>query len=592
MASQEFSPRTRAEALDRFAKEEFDLLIVGGGITGAGTARDAASRGLKVALVERGDFASGTSSRSSKLVHGGLRYLQNFEFDLIFEALSERSHLLATVPHLVHPLPFLLPVYKNDPTPMWKLNVGLWLYDILSLLRAPGMHKRLSRRRLLEEVPFLKTEGLQGGFRYYDASMWDDVLTVETLRSAQRMGAAVANYVEAVSPLRHEKMTEAVCGFRVRDVSRPDAPGAEITLRAKRIVVCAGPWTDRVGETLNPRWRPWLSPSKGVHLIFDLKRVPVKGAMVMNHPEDGRIAFVIPRPDMGGGVTIVGTTDGPSPPDPGQVAIEPHDVEYLMGLLNKYFPMLELTEKDIVSGYAGVRPLMGTPAGTAGSEGQRHAPITAESLQKISREHYIGPGPGGTILVAGGKYTTYRRMAKEIVDVALAQWRKDFAAERCPYPAPRNVKVSQTRRPINPEAVEGLAAARGEFPRELTQRYGAEAGSVTRLQRPRAIEGTVTARGAPAAQAPADPEGFPALEAQLRFSVRHGMVMRLEDFYFRRTALYSSRADHGLPWAPSLAAAWAEERGQDAAAARAEEEALRAAVTRAEAWRRPLRPRS
>ncbi|HTL12124.1 MAG TPA: glycerol-3-phosphate dehydrogenase/oxidase [Bdellovibrionota bacterium] len=585
--SAEFSSRTRADSIRRFGAEEFDLLVVGGGITGAGTARDAASRGLKVALVERSDFASGTSSRSSKLIHGGLRYLQNFEFDLIFEALAERAHLLRTVPHLVHPLPFLLPSYKGDPHGLTAMSVALWMYDILALFRTPGMHTRLSKSGMLKRVPFLKPEGLKGGFQYYDASMWDDVLTVETLRSASGMGAAIANYVEAVEPLRKG---EAICGFKVRDVSQGKEM-APIELRAKRVVVCAGPWTDQVGLTLSPRWRPWLSPSKGVHLIFDLKRLPVTGAMVMAHPEDGRIAFVIPRPDMGNGVTIVGTTDGPAPANPADVTIEPFDVDYLMGLLQKYFPSLNLTTADIISGYAGVRPLMGTPAGTAGSEGQPHQAVTAESLQKISREHYIGPGPGGTILVAGGKYTTYRRMAKEIVDVALEHWQKEFAAEKCPFAPPRNVKASQTLWPLNPIAVEGLEAARGEFPPALTLRYGAEAREVVAMQRPKGVAGAVSSKGGLTVVGPADPEGFPLLEAQLRFAVRYGMVVRLEDFYLRRTALYSSRPDHGLPWAPALAAAWAEERGLDGAAAKAEVQALEATIERVTAWRKRL-PRS
>src|SRR5262245_14533187 len=193
----EFSFRSRAEALRAFREEVFDLLIIGGGITGAGTARDAVSRGLKVALVEARDFAWGTSSRSSKLIHGGLRYLQNMEFGLVFEALSERSHLLKTVPHMVRPLPFFMSVYKGDKPGKLLLNIGLWIYDVLALGRAPGFHHVFSKKKFLEQIPFLKGEGLKGGFRYYDASMWDDVLAVETLRAAHEGGAAIANYVEA-----------------------------------------------------------------------------------------------------------------------------------------------------------------------------------------------------------------------------------------------------------------------------------------------------------------------------------------------------------------------------------------------------------
>jgi glycerol-3-phosphate dehydrogenase len=221
---------------------------------------------------------------------------------------------------------------------------------------------------VLEQIPFLKSEGLQGGFRYFDASMWDDVLAVETLRAAHLGGAAVANYTEAVGPLW---TGDRVTGFRVRDLE-PGAAGAsrEIDLRAHRTVVCAGPWLDQVGETLSSQWRSWLNPSKGVHLIFDLKRLPVPAAMVMTVPEDGRIAFVIPRPDYGAGVTIVGTTDGPTPKDPDQASIDPGDIDYLMALLHRYFPDLQLKASDILSAYVGVRPLMGAVVPQAGSGGQ------------------------------------------------------------------------------------------------------------------------------------------------------------------------------------------------------------------------------
>jgi len=197
----EFSFKTRQRAIDRFKSEVFDLLIVGGGITGASVARDAQSRGLNVALIEKGDFASGTSSASSKLIHGGVRYLENFEFKLVFEALSERTHLLKTSPNMVRPLPFYLPVYETDPRGKIILSLGLWLYDLLALFRAPGFHKRFSKKQMLKEMPALKPEGLTGGFMYYDASMWDDVMVVENAHAAYDLGSTLANYVEGISPI-------------------------------------------------------------------------------------------------------------------------------------------------------------------------------------------------------------------------------------------------------------------------------------------------------------------------------------------------------------------------------------------------------
>ncbi len=545
------------------SSQTFDVLVIGGGITGAGVARDAASRGLSVALVEKRDFAWGTSSRSSKLIHGGLRYLENWELSLVFEALSERALLLRTAPHMVRPLPFFLPVYEGDAHGKGLLNLGLWLYDLLALFRAPGFHRSLSRKQVLAQLPFLKKEGLTGGLKYFDASMWDDALAVETLRAAQDGGVAVANYTEAIEPLWQG---DRVTGYRVRDAES----GRDFEVHAQKVVICAGPWTDQVGAKLSPDWKRWLGPSKGVHLIFDHKKIPVPGAVVMSHPQDGRISFVIPRPDFGAGVTIVGTTDAPIGADPEKVSIEPNDVSYLMELLQRYFPELKLSPHDVLSGYVGVRPLMAQPSHAA-ENGSEPSGI---ALQKVSREHHIGSGPGGTVLVAGGKYTTYRRMAQEIVDFTLMD-----AAPELRQRATR----SKTRGPVNPQGTVNAVRiaqikARNEgvvVPRELFERYGADALEILKI-----------AASAPAQQA--DPDGFPCLEAQLRFSMRSGMVMHLEDFYFRRMPLYSCRADHGVPWCERLAQIWAEERGLDAAAAGLERQRLMDEISRRSAWKQSL----
>ncbi len=542
MGGAEFSFRAREKALERFKAETFDLLIIGGGITGAAVARDATSRGLSVALVEKADFAWGTSSRSSKLIHGGLRYLQNFEFGLVFEALSERALLLKTVPHMVRPLRFYFPVFEGDPVGKGKLGLGMWLYDLLSSFRAPGFHKNLSKKKLLAEIPFLKSEGLKGGFRYYDASMWDDALTVETLRSAQGMGAAVASYVEAVRPV-FESEGDRLAGFDVRDRES----GAEMRVKARQVVVCVGPWTDQVGQTLSREWRDWLNPSKGVHLIFDLKRLPVPGAMVMSEAADGRISFVIPRPDLGSGVVIVGTTDGPTPANPEKASVDPGEVEYLLGLLARYFPSLRLGPEDILSAYVGVRPLMKSDSSNSGS---------GAPLQKVSREHHIDIGPGGAIVVAGGKYTTHRKMGEEIVDIAI---------ERSGLRA----GPSRTARPVNPAALDAEQARLVGAPAELAERYGGEAVQVVAL----------------GASKQEDPPGFPYLEAQLRFAIREGMVLHLEDFYLRRVPLFAARADHGRPWAERLAQVWAEELGRSSADAQSELLRLHAEIEARDEWR-------
>ncbi len=569
-ARSDFSFRSRERGLRRLKEETFDFLIVGGGITGAGVARDAARRGLKVALVERSDFAVGTSSRSSKLIHGGLRYLENFEFGLVFEALSERANLLKTAPHMVRPLKFYFPVYQGDANGRFVLKCGMWLYDILSLFRAPGFHKSLSRRRMLKEIPFLKPNGLQGGFSYYDASMWDDVMVVEVLRSAAQSDAVIANYVEAMSPIwTKTPRGDKISGFKVRNtLSSPAGDGEVFEIKAHRTIVCAGPWTDELGQRMSRDWRNWLSPSKGVHLLFDLKRIPIQGAMVMSHPVDGRIAFVIPRPDFGNGVVVVGTTDGPSPAEPSMAGVDVQDVHYLLDLLNRYFPDLELKVSDILSAYVGVRPLVG------GDD------ASIEKLQKVSREHHIDVGPGRTTVVAGGKYTTYRKMAEEIVDFTLERWKVDSERERESQP-PENLRAARTREPMNPHATpDAIAKARlaaasqkVDLPRELVERYGADALVIREL---------ALKDGAPAL---AWPEGFPDLGAQLRYSIRNEMTLHLRDFYFRRLPLYASRDDHGLPWAEALSHIWAEELGKDIADRVRELEQLRKEISERSAWK-------
>lgn len=560
MKSPEFSYKTRGQNIERMQNEEFDILVIGGGITGAATARDAVSRGLKVALVEARDYAWGTSSRSSKLIHGGLRYLKNMELGLVFEALAERTHLLKSSPHRVRPLPFYTPVYQGDSVGKLVLSMGLWLYDLLALFRTPSLHKNLSKKQMLKAIPFLKEEGLKGGFCYFDASMRDDLLAIETIRSAFMGGASVANYLEAIEPLWKG---DCVIGFKVRNKENLLSPPFE--LKAKQVIVCAGPWTDELGKQLSPQWKPWLSPSKGIHLVFDLKRISVPGAMVMGSAGDGRVSFVMSRPDLGEGVTIVGTTDAPTSRDPTQAIIDQDDVSYLMNLLNKYFPTLHLKTSDIISAYVGVRPLMGSDDGLS-------VKTNSKELQKVSREHYIGIGPGNTVLVAGGKYTTHRNMAKEIVDFTLKVWKKSSAHLSL------KVGKSKTSSPVNPllladsiQACEKEASKKSlSIPLPILDRYGGASLEVLGF----------------GGDAIKSPEGFPLLGAQLRYTMRNEMVLHLEDFYFRRVPLYLTRADHGFPWGEELAKIWAEEQGLGEKEAKEEYHRLVEEIEKRSEWKK------
>ncbi|MBI2711794.1 MAG: FAD-dependent oxidoreductase [Bdellovibrio sp.] len=452
------------------------------------------------------------------------------------------------------------------------MAVGLWLYDLLAMFRAPGFHQGMSKKKMLQEIPFLKGEGLSGGFRYFDASMQDDVLVLETLRAASTAGAAVANYVEALSPMWDGSR---ISGFRVKD--HEDLSGkSEFEIKAHRSVICVGPWLDQLGIRMSAQWGKWITPSKGVHLVFDLKRIPIKGALVMTHPEDGRIAFVIPREDLGEGVAIVGTTDGPTGLDPDQAEVTSKEVDYLMGLLNRYFPDLKLTVEDIVSAYVGVRPLMN--ASREGSQKNKKGAAESSSvLQKVSREHHIDEGPGGTVLVAGGKYTTHRKMAGEIVDRVLEIWQRD--SEKDPAILfPKNLGAPQVDSPLNPEiSVKELAQVS-----EQSQRDG--------LTIPKSILmrfGKIALEWAQARQNSKDQLSDSLfLKERLDYSIQYEMALHLEDFYFRRCSLFMTRKDHGLSFAKDLAEVLLKDTGQDLARVDSEVQRLNAEVQHRDSWRK------
>ena len=385
------APSWRESARERLSRDRFDLLVIGGGINGAGIARDAALRGLSVALIERDDFASGTSSRSSRLVHGGVRYLEHGFFHLVFESSRERRILLAIAPHLVHPLQFTWPVYRGARIPKWKLNAGLWLYDLLAAFRNVARHRSLNAAEVLATEPLLKRDGLKGGATYYDAATNDARLTIANVIDAAGAGAAVLNYAEATSLIFE---ADRAAGASVRDRFTQQI----FEVRAKAVVNATGPWTDAISRIESPSSRPAVLGTKGVHVAVPAGRVGNRAAVTMLAPADQRVMFVLP----GGTHTIIGTTDTATTEHPDQVRATRADVQYLLDGANAYFPEAKLTPNDVVCAWAGIRPLIasgnsGDPAGA-------------------SREHAIAVGPRGVIAVTGGKLTTYRSMSEEVVD--------------------------------------------------------------------------------------------------------------------------------------------------------------------------------
>jgi len=528
---------TRQEMWDRLGGT-VDLLVIGGGITGCGVARDAARRGLKVAVCEMNDVAFGTSSRSSKLVHGGLRYLEHYEFSLVFEAVSERRILLDIAPHLVNPLGFLFPVYKSSRHNLFTINAGMWLYDGLSLFRSPKLHRTLKPKDVAVEEPGLTREGLTGAPLYYDCSTDDARLTVENAVDAAANGAVVATWAKVRSFVKDEQAR--VVGAMVEDM----VSGELKEVRAHAVVNCTGPWTDRtVAMSKALSSGPLLRPTKGVHIVVDYDKLPVRYAVVATHPTDGRVLFAIPWGDR----TYIGTTDTDYDGDPADVAATREDVDYLIDAALAYFPEHPLTHADVIATWAGLRPLM-APVG-AGGEIDESA---------VSREHQIIVGQDGLITIAGGKLTTYRRMAGEVVDTAVKLLRlgnrlPDLTPARTdeePLPGAVGWPEDDDHAAVGTQVQE---AAGGHLDTEQAQHladtYGMRGIDIARLvaEQPALAERLI--------------EGRPEILAQVDWAVEHELACRVEDVMIRRTQLFYRDVDQGLPATERVAARMAERLG-------------------------------
>ncbi|MBA3848401.1 MAG: glycerol-3-phosphate dehydrogenase/oxidase [Opitutus sp.] len=378
----------RQAALSRLTTETpLDLLVVGGGIVGAGVARDAAMRGLRVGLIDQQDFAAGTSSRSSRLLHGGLRYLEQGHVGLVREASVEKKVIHQIAPHLAEPLGFIFPCYRGEGRPLWQLRIGVKLYDLLCGGRNFAPSRGFTAAETRAMLPALRAARLAGSVRYYDALTNDARLVLDTLRSAERHGAALLNYARLVETSR--KAGEWSC------VVVDSASGGRFTVRARAVVNATGPWADRLQPSAVR-----LRLSKGIHLVIDRARLPVPSAVVIT--EGKRLLFVLPWDER----VILGTTDTDYTGAPEDVAVEPADVAYVLRAVNDFFPSVRLAEDDIVSSWAGLRPLIANPDGTPSD---------------ISREHEIKSPEPGWWDIAGGKLTTYRLMSEQTVDAIMRQ---------------------------------------------------------------------------------------------------------------------------------------------------------------------------
>ena len=489
----------RQANLDRLRADRLDLLVIGGGITGAGILLDGTLRGLKVGLVDKGDFASGTSSASSKLIHGGLRYLEHGELGLVREALRERHTLLRIAPHLVRPLKILLPHYTASNRPRWMLKVGLALYDWLAGPERIGCHRWLDVAEVQAIAPGLRTQDLSGGFEFFDAQMDDSRLCLEVVLTALHGNACAANYVEVVE--LHRDRHGQVHGCEAID----RLSGESLGIQARRIVNATGPWLDeisRIDDTMSP---PRLAPTKGAHII--LPGIGLNAGLLVTHPEDGRVMFIIPWM----GRTLVGTTDSFFNDRPDKVAADACDIAYLLAAVDYYF-CRTFSSSAVVATLVGLRPLL-----------RRRT----KNPSSMSREFTIFRARSGLWSIAGGKYTTYRSMAERLVDRIV----HDLGAPCIPC------KTRDHRLVGTPS--EDWSTFRDREAARLAQRQGIDRQSASHLlnrygKRVFLLE-DVTASD----RAHWNPvmDGEPDLEAELAFQSIHEMAVSPSDHLLRRTRL-------------------------------------------------------
>ena len=547
----------RDVALSKLADENFDVVVVGGGITGAGVALDAASRGLRTALVEQGDFASGTSSKSSKMVHGGLRYLQQHDFGLVRQSLSERRLLLQNAPHLVEPLTLLIPLFGKggtvDRATARAYSTALWMYDLAGGWRIGKRHHRITAQELASHFPTLRTDRLVAGFVYYDAWADDARLTLAVLRTAVLEHAAVAvNYAPAVG-LIHDA-TSHLTGVRVAPVAEPrsgtrltesSGTGASadvIEVRAKVVVNATGVWADglhRLDDAASPTS---IRPAKGIHLTVPRVKLPCDLATVLPVQEDRRSITVIPWNEH----TYLGTTDTDYSGPLDDPRVEPRDITYVLNAVNAAVSS-PLRPEDVTASWAGLRPLLAT----TGARGRAPSSRTAD----LSRRHKVERSASGLITVTGGKLTTYRKMAADTVDAVQHELGSTGVASRT-----KRLRLRGSE-PVNALQARELADSLGldaHVLDHLQRRYGGETMAVLGLSidRPELRARLV--------------DGLAHLEAEVVYAARFEMATCVDDVLSRRTRALLLDARSAAAAAVRTAELLADELGWDSARAREE----------------------
>jgi glycerol-3-phosphate dehydrogenase len=521
----------RAAHLARLGAETFDLLVIGGGATGAGVALDAATRGLKVALVERDDFSAGTSSRSTKLIHGGVRYLEKAvkefdrsQFNLVRDALRERAVLIRIAPHLARPMPLVTPLYNWFQVPYFM--TGLKMYDWLAGKSNLHPSRFVDAKEALQRFPMLKADGLRGGVVYYDGQFDDARMNVAIALAAAEDGAAVVNHAE-VTALHKEG--GRVDGATVRDRES----GAEVEVRARVVVNATGPFTDAIRRMDDPGAAPMLTASSGIHVVLDARFSPPETGLLIPETEDGRVLFLLPWQ----GHTLVGTTDNPADIEPHPKAAE-EDVEYVLRHVRKYFSV-PVERDDVLATWSGLRPLVSDP--------------DAADTARLSRDHVVNVSASRLLTIAGGKWTTYRKMALDGVDEAIRIGDLPAGPSRT------------AERPL-----VGAAEYAPTLAGELQERFGLDHDVASHLasaygDRAAAVAELAEADGLGARLA----EGHPHIEAEVRYGARHEMARTSVDVLARRTRLGFLDRDASIAAVPRVnellagELEWSEERAAE-----------------------------
>jgi glycerol-3-phosphate dehydrogenase len=484
----------------------WDCIIIGGGATGVGCAIDAASRGYRTLLVEQGDFAQGTSSRSTKLIHGGVRYLQQGNFSLVLEALKERGLLLCNAPHLVSNLPFIVPTYDWWEGPFY--GIGLKLYDVLAGKHGFGPSEMLSKEDTLRHIPTVETRGLRGGVIYYDGQFDDARLVVNMAQTAAEQGATVLNYMRINSLIKDHD--------RIRGVVAQDREtGSNYELRVKVVINATGVFADSVRRMDDPKARAMIRPSQGAHIVLDKSFLPGDSAIMVPHTDDRRVLFAIPWHNR----VIVGTTDTPMDDAALEPRPLPEEIDFLLSHAARYLTK-DPTPGDVLSAFAGLRPLV-----SSGDE---------KNTAVISREHTVQISRSGLVTIAGGKWTTYRKMAEDTVDHAATLAQLD---ER-----PSVTKELH---------IHGFHKNPREFGTFAI--YGADAPALQDLIRENKAYNELLY-----------PE-MSTLAGEVIWAVRHEMARRIEDFLSRRTRALILDARASMEMAPKVVELMAQELGRDEA---------------------------